>query len=66
MGKNRKKKGQSTLEYILLATGVVAAMIIFLRSGGPFMRTVSSGINEVAGGVREMSGRINGARPLDD
>ncbi len=66
MEKNRKKKGQSTLEYILLVTGVVAAMIIFLRSDGPFMNTVNAGISEVADGIRDMATRINGSRPLDD
>ena len=66
MGKNRKKKGQSTLEYILLATGVVAAMIIFLGQDGPFMQTINEGITEVADGFGDMSTRIDGSRPLDN
>jgi hypothetical protein len=44
-----KKKGQSTVEYIILVATIIAALIIFLRPSGPFQnaynRTLTSGTN---------------------
>ena len=31
-----KKKGQSTLEYIILVAGMTAMLIVFFKSGGTF------------------------------
>ena len=37
---NRKKKGQSTLEYIILVAGVVAILIVFLGTRWSFPRAI--------------------------
>ena len=54
----RKKKGQSTLEYIILVTGVVAILIIFLGPTGIFRaaynKTMATGTN----GMENMSNRL--------
>ncbi len=61
--KNRKKKGQSTLEYIVLVTGVIAILIVFLNPGGgiffnAFNETLSSGTN----GMTDMANRLAHSR----
>ena len=61
----RKKKGQSTLEYIILVTGVIAILIIFLnpKSGifnTAFNKTLVSGTN----GMTNMANRLAVSRPL--
>lgn len=56
--RNRKKKGQSTLEYIILVTGVIAVLIVFLRPTGVFNtafdKTLSTGTN----GMTEFANRL--------
>lgn len=59
-----KKKGQSTLEYIVLVTGVIAILIVFLRPGNgifntAFNQTLSSGTN----GMTDMANRLATSRP---
>lgn len=60
----RKKKGQSTVEYILLVAAVLAALIVFLSPGGIFQQafcaTMSSGTN----GMQNMALRLSKSRPL--
>jgi hypothetical protein len=46
-----KKKGQSTVEYIVLVATIIAALIIFLRPGGPFSTAYN---NTLAGGTNGM------------
>ena len=36
----RKKKGQSSLEYLLLMAAVISFLVIFLKKGGQFNRTL--------------------------
>lgn len=45
LSKNSKKtdkRGQSTIEYILLVTAVLAFLISFLQTGGIFQREVNA------------------------
>lgn len=63
--KSRKKKGQSTLEYIILVTGVIAILIIFLNPNTgifntAFNQTLQTGTN----GMEDMSNRLATSRPL--
>lgn len=62
--KNRKKKGQSTLEYIILITGVIAILIIFLNpNNGVFNRAFNTTLQEGTNGMTDMANRLSGSRP---
>jgi len=58
--KMRNKKGQSTLEYIILVTAVVAVAIVFLRPqrGGKLFDTVEGSYNEVSDGINTMTDKL--------
>ena len=60
----RKKKGQSTLEYIILVTGIVAAFIFFAGPTGIFKDKVTNSVNQVSDEMLEMANRISNSRPL--
>ena len=58
----RKKKGQSTVEYIILVAAIIGALIIFLPGifTTAYNATLSSGTN----GMENMADRLAGSRPL--
>lgn len=60
----RKKKGQSTLEYIILVTGVIVVLIIFLRPGGIFNTAFNATLSSGTNGMDNMAQRLGGSRPL--
>jgi uncharacterized protein (UPF0333 family) len=64
MAKQRKKRGQSTMEYILLLTGVLVVMITFLAPNGPFAKKYNEAINSATEGMANMATRLSGSRPL--
>ena len=62
---SKRKSGQSTLEYIILVTGVIAILIVFLNPttgvfNVAFNRTLQSGTN----GMEDMANRLQTSRPL--
>jgi uncharacterized protein (UPF0333 family) len=59
----RKKKGQSTVEYIILVAAVLAALIIFLRPGGVFQTAFNSTISTGTNGMQTMANRLATSRP---
>ena len=60
----RKKKGQSTLEYIILVTGIIAILIIFLNpSTGPFIKGFNTAIQMGTDGMTNMANRLQKSRP---
>ena len=64
MHKQRKKKGQSTLEYIILVTGVIAILIVFLNPktgifNTAFNKTLATGTS----GMTNMANRLAISRP---
>ena len=59
---HRKKKGQSTLEYIILVTGVVAILIIFLGPGGPFQGAYNKTLTYGTNGMDDMGNRLGHSR----
>ncbi|MCR4337118.1 MAG: class III signal peptide-containing protein [Candidatus Omnitrophica bacterium] len=64
MNNQKKKKGQSTLEYIILVTGVIAILIVFLNpNGGVFNRAFNSALREGTNGMENMAQRLSGSRP---
>ena len=55
--KKRNKRGQSTLEYIILVTAIVAIAIVFLNpKSGKMVNTINDTYSTVADGV---NGRAN-------
>jgi uncharacterized protein (UPF0333 family) len=60
MVKNKKKKkGQSTLEYIILVTGVIAVLIVFLNpKSGVFTTAFNSTLSSGTNGMVNMAGRL--------
>jgi len=59
----KKKKGQSTLEYIILVTGVIAVLLIFVGPGGTFRQAFNAAMYEGTNGMENMAKRLTGSRP---
>lgn len=58
----KKKKGQSTVEYIILVTAVVAVIIFFVvNPGSPFRTKVNDTLGNATDAMSNMAGRLNGA-----
>lgn len=59
----KKKKGQSTLEYIILVTGVIVVLLVFLNpQGGVFNKAFNSTLAEGTNGMLNMAQRLSGSR----
>ncbi len=58
----KNKRGQSTLEYIILVTAVVAVLLVFLGPSGIFRSTYNSTLNTVTDGMNNMSLRMVNSR----
>ena len=58
----RKKKGQSTLEYIVLVTGVIVVLIVFLRPGSTFNMAFNSTLANGTAGMTGMADRLRHSR----
>ena len=58
----KKKKGQSTVEYIILVAAVIAALIIFLP--GTFSNAYNATLESGTDGMVDMATRLSGSRPL--
>lgn len=59
----KNKKGQSTLEYIILVTAVVAVLLVFLGPAGIFQNTFNSTLKDVSGVMNMMSNRYVNSIP---
>jgi len=59
----KKKKGQSTVEYIILVAAVLAALIIFLKPGGVFQTAYNDTLNTGTSGMLNMASRLANSRP---
>lgn len=55
-----KKKGQSTVEYIILVAAVIAALLLFLPT---FQGTVRNTFNLATNGMDNMAVRLQTSRP---
>jgi uncharacterized protein (UPF0333 family) len=61
--KKRRKKGQSTLEYIILVTGVIAILIVFLGPSGIFNTAFCETLSTGTIGMTDMANRLATSRP---
>lgn len=59
-----KRKGQSTVEYIVLVAAIIAAIIVFLRPGGIFQKAYNAALVSGTNGMNEMADRLQSSRPL--
>lgn len=60
----RSKKGQSTVEYIILIAGVIAILIVFVGSKtGPFQTSINKAYNTATQGMENMANRLAVSRP---
>lgn len=57
----QKKKGQSTLEYIILVTGVVVVLILFLGPTGPFATAFNKTMTYGTNGMDSMANKMSGS-----
>ncbi len=57
MKKNRKK-GQSTVEYIVLVTAVIAVILVFLGSGGIFQSALNTTLNQGTASMQLLANRL--------
>ncbi|MBI4308984.1 MAG: class III signal peptide-containing protein [Candidatus Omnitrophica bacterium] len=60
---SKVKKGQSTVEYIVLVTAVLAVAILFMVSGGgnsPFQSKLNSTLSTVTDQMTNMANRLTG------
>jgi hypothetical protein len=59
----KSKKGQSTVEYIILVAAILAALIVFLKPGGIFQRSVNDAFVSGTNGMVDMANRLAQSRP---
>jgi hypothetical protein len=58
----KKKKGQSTVEYIILVTAVIAVIILFtVTTSSPFRTKVGNTLGNATDAMVNMAQRLNGA-----
>ena len=62
--KRRNKKGQSTVEYIILVAGVIAILIVFVgSSNSPFRISLNKAYTSATNGMENMANRLANSRP---
>ncbi len=59
----KKKKGQSTIEYIILVAAVLAALLVFLGPGGIFRTAFNNTLGTGTNGMEDMANRLQSSRP---
>ena len=59
----KSKKGQSTLEYIILVAGVIVVIIAFVAgSDSPFQKAFCATLNTAVDGMEQMAGALRNSR----
>ena len=56
---NKKKKGQSTIEYIILVAGVLAILLVFLGPNGIFQSAYNKMLMVGTDGMVNMANRVS-------
>ncbi len=57
----KQKKGQSTVEYVILVAAVLTAILIFLAPNGIFHSAVNDTLGDGTDTMMNMSGRLQGS-----
>ena len=58
-----KKKGQSSLEYLILVAAVIALLIAFLGKQGIFQQNLNDTLEAGTNAMVNMAGRLSGSYP---
>jgi len=61
MFKKNKKRGQSTLEYLVLVAMVIAILIVFLGPTGPFAKAYNNTLQQGTDGMATMANKLAGS-----
>lgn len=61
---HKSTNGQSTLEYIILVSAVVAVILIFLGPSGVFQSRLNTTFDQVSNSMTNMAGRLSNSYPL--
>ena len=59
-----KKKGQSTVEYVILVAAVIALLILFLQPSGIFRTAFNTTLATGTNGMTDMANRLQRSRPV--
>ena len=60
-----KRKGQSTVEYIILVAAVIAVILVFVGSDNTgFRKAFTNALTQATNGMENMAGRLSASRPL--
>ena len=54
----RSKKGQSTVEYLILVAGVIAVVVVFVGKNGIFQTALNKTYNTATTGMEGMAARL--------
>lgn len=61
----RNRKGQSTVEYIILVTAVIAVIIVFVfNPNSPFRQRVNQTFDQATNSMTNMSERLSNSYPV--
>ena len=60
-----KKKGQSTVEYVILVAAVLALLILFLQPNGVFRTAFNKTVARGTNGMQDMASRLKRSRPSE-
>ena len=58
----KKKKGQSTVEYILLVAVIMSFLIVFLKPKGVFYKAYNHALGNGTSGMEDMALRLKDSR----
>ncbi len=60
----KKRKGQSTVEYIILVAAVLGALLLFVgNENSPFRRAYNETLHTGTDGMENMAGRLSNSHP---
>ena len=58
----KDKKGQSTVEYLLLVAAIITVLILFLKPDGPFAKSYNDALTKGSSGMEQMANRLSDSR----
>ncbi len=60
----KKRKGQSTVEYLVVVTAVLAVLLVFLGPNGPFRQAYNSALQVGSSSMTNMANRLANSYPV--